>query len=64
MRAVVHHEYGSPDVLQLEEVEKPIPKDDEVLIEVHAAAVPMAAVTALQGLRDKGRIQYCCRTCV
>ena len=39
MKAIVNHEYGSPDVLKLEEVEKPAPKDNEVLIEVHAASV-------------------------
>ena len=37
MRAIVYKKYGSPDVLQLEEVEKPVPDDDEVLIKVHAA---------------------------
>jgi len=39
MNAVVYTKYGSPDVLQLKEVEKPIPKDDEVLIKVHAASI-------------------------
>ena len=39
MKAVVYTKYGSPDVLQLKEVEKPIPKDDEVLIKVHAASI-------------------------
>jgi NADPH:quinone reductase-like Zn-dependent oxidoreductase len=39
MRAVVHDTYGPADVLRLEEVARPVPKDDEVLIEVHAATV-------------------------
>ena len=42
MKAIVYHTYGSPDVLQLEEVEKPAPRDDEVLIKVSAAAVNAA----------------------
>jgi NADPH:quinone reductase-like Zn-dependent oxidoreductase len=39
MNAIVYREYGSPDVLRLEKVEKPAPKEDEVLIQVRATSV-------------------------
>ena len=39
MRAVVHDKYGGPDVLRLEDVERPVPNDNEVLVKVRATTV-------------------------
>jgi NADPH:quinone reductase-like Zn-dependent oxidoreductase len=65
MKAIVCTKYGSPDVLQLKDVEKPVPGDHEVLIKVHAATVtrgdvilrslkfPMGLVLRVFGMKQK-----------
>jgi NADPH:quinone reductase-like Zn-dependent oxidoreductase len=39
MKAIVHRCYGSPDIIRLEDIPKPIAQDDEILVRVHAASV-------------------------
>lgn len=50
MKAIVFSNYGSPDVLKLQDVEKPTPKDDEVLVKVRATSVNPAEWYAMTGL--------------
>jgi hypothetical protein len=55
MRAVVYDRYGPPDVLRPEEVERPVPKEDEVLVKIRATAVTRAeagGLVVLDGLPD------------
>ncbi|HAX79783.1 MAG TPA: NAD(P)-dependent alcohol dehydrogenase [Cyanobacteria bacterium UBA11372] len=56
MKAIVCTKYGSPDVLELKEVEKPNPKENEVLIRVYAASATAADCMMRQGTPFYGRI--------
>jgi NADPH:quinone reductase-like Zn-dependent oxidoreductase len=49
MKAAVRHEYGPPEILRIEEVPTPIPRDDELLIRVHAASVNLGDWELLTG---------------
>jgi NADPH:quinone reductase-like Zn-dependent oxidoreductase len=56
MKAVVYAEYGSPDVLRLEEVDKPVPTDDEALIRIHAVSINGSDREALIGKPSYARM--------
>jgi NADPH:quinone reductase-like Zn-dependent oxidoreductase len=62
MKAIVYHEYGSPDVLRCQEVEKPAPGDDEVLIRVRAASANPLDWHFMRGLPYFGRMSMGLRT--
>src|SRR6266550_3330671 len=54
MKAVVYDRYGPPDVLRIEDVERPVPKEDEVLVRVHATTVNRLDVHTREANRSNG----------
>ena len=56
MKAIVHTRYGSPDVLELREVQRPEPRGDEVLIRVHATSVTSADCFMRRAETPMGRL--------
>ena len=56
MKAIIRDSYGPPDVLKFQEIEKPIPKDDEVLMKVHSASINHADSHGLRGTPFMARI--------
>ncbi len=58
MKAIVFTKYGSPDVLELRDVDKPTPRDDQVLIRVHAASVNDWDWAALHGIPFVNRLMF------
>jgi NADPH:quinone reductase-like Zn-dependent oxidoreductase len=46
MKAIVQDTYGTPDVLELRDIDRPVPSDNEVLVRVHAAGLDRASGTS------------------
>jgi len=53
MKAVVQVGYGSADVLELKEIDRPVANDDDVLVRVHAASLAAGDYFAMRGALDR-----------
>lgn len=58
MKAIVYKKYGPPDVLEVTEVDKPIPKDNQVLVKVHASSVNFGNLVLLKGEPFLARLAF------
>ncbi|MDF2036400.1 NAD(P)-dependent alcohol dehydrogenase [Cytobacillus oceanisediminis] len=58
MKAIVYQKYGSPENLRLTDLDKPVPKDHEVLVKVHAASVNYGNLVLLKGKPFLARFAY------
>ena len=56
MKAIVYEKYGAPEVHQLKGVEKPTPKDNEILVKIHASAINSSDATLTRGKPFLGRL--------
>src|SRR5438270_12652111 len=55
MRALVHDRYAGTDILHVEDIDRPLPRDDELRVRIYAVAVPRADCATRQANRSSGR---------
>ena len=60
MKAIVQNDYGSPDVYELKEIDKPVVKGDEVLVRVHATGLNAGGISAIAPNSWLFRAPCCC----